>query len=384
MNSSLVNKKKIDKLKIKELRLVVTSNCPYSCRYCNLYYKKALAAKKISRPEFDKRYIIGNESYSLLLDDSRDSRIFNLGDYKFLFSVLHSYFGLEDITFTGGDPFLNNDLKKIVALAAKVGVRTTAITKGAPLFVLKNSNQARDKIGQLSRIIFSVDTLDSKKYADNNLPLVDASQALAFLPNTLAVIKVLANAKYNIELNSVIMPLPKNKKDLLDSFAETDKIISFCLNNKVRKVKFIELDSPQTLGQPYIETYFKKMFSLGFLDKYLETNKGLNKENVNFASSVTKICVVPRSLKAGGEMGIFAYRTHCPATFINNKTPKKCEFSQGGELHLDFMGRSFLCQKNSNFKFIDIYMFVKNRDLQGLLSGILLINQEIDKQKCRF
>ncbi|EKE14180.1 MAG: hypothetical protein ACD_12C00637G0001, partial [uncultured bacterium] len=105
------------RLTIKELRLVVTDKCPYSCVYCNLYYKKLLELEKISISEFNRNYKIGNESYSLLCENGKEDRILTPDDYSFLFKTLRDNFGLQDVTFSGGDPFLYPQLKDIVNLA---------------------------------------------------------------------------------------------------------------------------------------------------------------------------------------------------------------------------------------------------------------------------
>lgn len=340
-------------LKIKELRLVVTNECSYSCRYCNLYYKKLFQLNLITKEDLIDWYKIGNESYSLLYESACDNAVLNISDYDFLLSVLRDRFALEDITFSGGDPFLNKEIKSLINLAASKGLRTTAITKGAPLFNIKNTSSAYKKIGNLSRVIFSIDTLNPREYAKNNLPILKYTAALGYLPKTLNVIKILSKAGYNIEVNSVVSPC-KSQSDWLKSFANTKKIILFCLKNGISKVKFIELDSMKTLGKPYIEKYFRAMKRAGF-----------------FTKNVSK-------------MKVMAYRTHCPETFITGGKEKKCEFSSGGELHLDFSGKSFLCQKDEKFKFIDISSSVKNRDESALIKDLIKIDKEIKKQKCKF
>ncbi len=369
------------KSKIRELRLVVADECPYSCLYCNLYYKKLLDAKKISQSDFDDQYRIGNESYSLLYKKNRDDIVFSLSDYKFLFSILHKNFGLEDITFSGGDPFLSKNLKEIINLAHNEGFRTTAITKGAPLFNIKNRIDARKKFGNLSRIIFSVDSLDPVKHAKNNLPLVKRDLALKYLPKALKTIKILTGLGYNIEVNSVIEPVNSEGKSLTKSFNKTSEIINFCLENGVSKVKFIELDSIATMGKPYIEKYFFDMIRAGyFVSNDISPWSGIKKAKITYKST-TEIFSISR--KKGANMKVMAYRTHCPSCYINKKRIKACEFSSGGELHLDFSGKSFLCQKDADFKFIDISEAVKNRDTASTVKDLLLIEKGIKKQKCK-
>jgi molybdenum cofactor biosynthesis enzyme MoaA len=370
-------------LKIKELRLVVTNKCGYSCSYCNLYYKKLLESKKISKKEFNNQYKIGNESYGLLFNKDQERKPLTPADYKFLFLVLKEKFFLEDITFTGGDPFLNTSIKSIVNLAVDCNFRTTAITKGSPLFSIKSKADAYKKFGKLSRIIVSIDSLSPLEHAKNNLPLMKESLAVNFLPQTLKTIKTLTNLGYNLEVNSVIKPFKASGEDILESFNKTKDIIDFCFDAGVSKVKFIELDSIYTIGKPYIESYFKKMIEAGVFSEYNSSpwkNKKLNKIT---NSSVTEIYSILKNEKRKSEMKVLAYRTHCPSSFLTNGEIKTCKFSLGGELHLDFNGRSFLCQKDDSFKFVDTYEAIKNRDVALLVKKINLINKRVEEQKCK-
>lgn len=369
--------------KIEEMRLVVSNTCPYSCRYCNLYYKKLFIAGKINKDELLKKYKVGNESFGLLCDDSGGS--FLLADYKFLFSTLKNNFGLADITFTGGDPFTNPNLQKIADLAKKNKIRTTAITKGAPLFSCKNKKDILAKLGSIDRIIFSIDTMNKRDYAENNLPLIKLSEGKKFLNRTLKTLKLIASCGYNVEVNSVVKPLPPEKKKQQFIFKDFKKIIDFCLSNMVTKVKFIELDSNDTLGQPFIEDFFITMIDDGYLKKYgvksysLKTRKNQKIENNLELFSLTR--------KRGADMKVYAYRTHCPSTLLDNNKglkAKRCELNRGGELHLDFQGRSFLCQKDDSFRYVSLLKSVKNRDVKQLELDIIKIDNMIKKQKCKF
>ncbi len=367
-------------LKIRELRLVMTGDCPYSCRYCNLYHKKLLESGRLSRHRFDKEYRIGNESFGLLADNSGPA--FSLKDYEFLFLILSSRFGLEDITFTGGDPFLNPDIRKVIDSADKMGVRTTAITKGAPLFAIKSRRDAKKRLGNLSRIIFSLDTFDAKEHTKNNLPLLKTEIAIGFLPKTLRLIEALAGYGYNIEINSVIKPGSlASKKSLGRVMARIRQMVDFCLKNKIKKVKFLELDSKDTLGAPYIEDHFRVMIAAGL---FAGLKFQPSRLPVDYKKGAVRIGRVAREASRSHDMHIMAYRTHCPTTFLNRRGRKKCEFSQGGELHLDFKGRSFLCQRDNHFKSIDIFDAVKSRNIKELASRLREIKEAVRDQKCKF
>lgn len=377
-----VKKNKIP-VKIEEMRLVVSDSCPYSCRYCNLYYKKLFVAGKISRDELFKKYKVGNESFGLLCDDSKES--FVLEDYKFLFSTLKNNFGLADITLTGGDPFMNPDLQEIASLAKKIKLRTTAITKGAPLFSCKNRKDVLVKLGSIDRVIFSIDTMNKKDYAENNLPLVKLSEGKKFLNRTLKALKLITSFGYNVEVNSVVKPLPLEQKDQKIIFKDLKKILDFCLSGGVTKVKFIELDSNDTLGKPFIEDFFITMIDDGYLKEYeVESNLFKIKKDQKIENNVE---IFSLKRQRGPEMKVYAYRTHCPTSLLDNNKgikTKRCEFNRGGELHLDFQGRSFLCQKDDNFRYVSLFKSVKDRNIKQLKLDIIKIDKMIKKQKCKF
>ena len=370
-------------VKIEEMRLVVSNSCPYSCRYCNLYYKKLFVAGKISKDELLKKYKVGNESFGLLCDDSQ--KAFLLADYKFLFSTLKNNFGLADITFTGGDPFTNPNLCKIASLAKNIGIRTTAITKGAPLFSCKNKNDVFNKLGSIDRVIFSIDTMDKKNYAENNLPLVKLSEGKKFLKRTLNTLKLITSFGYNVEVNCVVKPLPTDKKEQKNIFKDLKSILDFCLESDVVKVKFIELDSDDTLGQPFIEDFFITMIDGGYLKKYRVKSDSLKiKKNQKIENNLE---IFSLKRKSGTDMKVYAYRTHCPTTLLDNNkgiTTKRCEFNKGGELHLDFQGRSFLCQKDDSFRYVSLFESIKNKNLKQFKTDIIKIDKMIKKQKCKF
>ncbi len=334
---------------IKELRLSVADTCPYSCVYCNIYIKKINKGKK---QDIGKDvYIVGNESTAVLLDSSQKRRL-SLTDYSFLLTELRNSFGLEDVTFTGGDPFTYPHIKSLINLANSLGLRTTAITKGAPLFSVRTLKQAQEKLGNLSRVIISLDIMDKKKYAQTNLPLISTDIGETYLPKTLSLIKRLVKFGYRVDVNSVLMPC-MTKEECNSIFNNLKKIVTFCNEAGVARVKFIELDSAKTLGNPYIENYFKRLEVRKFLKPY-------------------------------GEQ-VVSYRTHCPQNFIDGrKVNKLCEFSHGGELHLNQYGQSLLCQKDSQFNLVDLSEALNKKNQKQLISKIKEINKKIIKQKCSF
>lgn len=364
---------------LRELRLVATDNCPYSCRYCNLYFKKLLAQKKISLQKLKSQYLIGNESACLLAPNTKEA--FSLADYQFLFTVLRDQFKLADVTFSGGDAFLAKDFPKLVNLAVKLGLRTTAITKGAPLFSLKSSRDCRRRFGSLKRIIFSLDTLDAKEHALTNLPLVPFSRAIKYLPQTLAAIRFLVKAGYEVEVNSVLVKPGSSSWEKVASFKRTKALIDFCFESGLRRLKFIELDSSKTIGHPYLETYFKEMVAGGYLEDYGRTKISAAKINDrDFSRKLIEVATKKDKTKKGPGFKVIAYRTHCPSSALSGQ--KRCRFSLGGELNLDFHGRSFYCQKDKDFKYHSLFSAVRSRDHEALARELKAIRYKVLTTKC--
>lgn len=364
---------------LKELRLVATDKCPYSCRYCNLYFQKLLAQKKISISEFKKQYLIGNESACLLAPAANEA--FNLADYQFLLTTLRDQFKLADVTFSGGDAFLSSNFRELVNLATRLKLKTTAITKGAPLFSLKDKRDCRRRFGSLERIIFSLDTLDAKEHALNNLPLVPFARAIKFLPQTLESICFLVKAGYEVEVNSVLVKPGSSSQERAASFRRTKALIDFCFKVGLRRLKFIELDSQKTLRRPYLEDYFKKMIEGGYLEDYGKIKASASKiTNSRYLRRVIKILQKKRGAQDGGGFSVVGYRTHCPSSALSGE--KRCRFSLGGELNLDFHGRSFYCQKDKDFKYLSLFAAVRARDSKALVSLLKAIRRAVLDTKC--
>ncbi len=369
--------------KIKEMRLTISGTCPYSCLYCNLYFKKLYLAGKINYDELVAAYKVGNESADMLLDANRED--FSLEDYVFLFSCLKNNFGLEDVTLTGGDPFMNKNIQEIARAAKAAELRTTAITKGAPLFTCNNVAAINEKLKFIDRVIFSLDTMDKFSYAKNNLPLLNRSTALGYLTKTLRVIRLAVHSKTVVEVNCVAKPLRVKSDVGRQALVDYKKLIKFCLNNKIKKIKFIELDSSKTLGKPFLNSFFDALDSFGCFCDYLNRRVKVVPDIDKNSCSVSKVCSLKRLRHPA--LDIYAYRTHCPATFISLMTGRKqkgCEFKNGGELHLDFYGNSLLCQRQINAQKINLLKSVKSRNSESLTKEVLKINEMITRQKCNF
>lgn len=372
--------------KIEDLRLVVTDQCPYSCVYCGVHYQKALDLGLITRDEFEKRDIGGNEGASIGRYMTNKNLYLSLDDYRFLVAVLAYYFGVRDVTFSGGDPFVRPDIRELIDSIDDFGLRTTALTKGLPLFSGTDKDLIAKKAGKLSRIIFSLDTLNAGEHARVNLPLMPKKEALAALPKTLAAIKNACDLGYNVDINSVIIPIDFSSQIETDeSFDNTREIIRFALKNKVNRIKFIELDLKSSLGSPYIEKYFKIMAGMGYfkdfhLSKWVDPVLDLDNQMTEFA-------FVKRG-KSFADLQLCTYRTHCPTTFLRNmergkdKFEKKCDFREGGELNINSTGQIITCQKNPYRQIIDLRSAVVRRDILRIIKLVKTAGNKIGGQQC--
>lgn len=169
---------------IKASRIMITDRCPYSCTYCGVYYQKQLEKGKISQEEFNARDIGANEGGSVKNYKEAKKQYLSPEDYKFLAAVLGYYFKTNDITLTGGDPFVRSEVKEIIDSISSLGIKTTALTKGLPLFDKDGEEKITSIAGSVSRIIFSLDTLNPEKHASQNLPLSSRNAAIKALPRT--------------------------------------------------------------------------------------------------------------------------------------------------------------------------------------------------------
>ncbi len=369
--------------KIRDLRLVVSDQCPYSCIYCGVYCRKALKLGIISQEEFDSKTLPGNEGSSVKDYKSNNNLYLTPEDYKFLLTTLSCCFGVEDVTFSGGDPFTRKDIKELINIAASLKLRTTAITKGLPLFSRDNKNLISEKTGKLDRVIFSLDTLDPEKHADINLSLMPKKTALLALSKTLDVIQKISKTKCRVDINSVILLVDFNsKKELNNSFLSTQKIIQFALENNVERIKFIELDSEETLGNPYIEEYFRLMKESNYLKKFDLFKKWTNPV-LDFKSQIIDLIEIKRKNKKN--LLLSTYRTHCPTTFLRYQEGNKakgCDLFKGGELNIDSTGGIITCQRIYSKQKIEMRKHIVNRDAVGIIESIKAAAELAKNQDC--
>jgi molybdenum cofactor biosynthesis enzyme MoaA len=367
---------------IAGVRFMITDLCPYSCSYCNVYQTKLVKKGLISEEDYKKRDVASNEGN--LVRDYNASKKYYLSpdDYKFLAAVLCYYYGTEDVSLTGGDPFERKEVKEIIDGLSELGIKTTALTKGAPLFEKDGSDRIRKKSGSLDRIIFSLDTLDPEKHAKLNLPLKDLSNAITYGPKTLETIKKASELGYEVDINTVV-----GHFDLMDlegtnkSFQEIKDIIKFSLSAGVRKIKFIELESKDTIKKPYIEKYFELMMKMGYFSD-LPVEKWFKPESINESLIRFNFAILKKENRK--PLHLFMYRCGCPATALNTKENKLCEFSEGGSLYIDSTGNIIACNKlpdNSRGMF-SLREHIIKREIGGVVGQINRAYEYVKEQYC--
>jgi len=370
-----------DLFKISAARIIITDLCPYSCTYCGVHYQKMLEEGKISQEDFDRRDIGANEGGSIRnYRETKDSYL-SPDDYKFLVAVLRHYFKTMDITLTGGDPFTRPEVKEIIGEIASLGVKVTTLTKGLPLFSKDGQENISQKAGDAPRIIFSLDTLNEDKHISQNLPLADKDVATGALAKTLETIKQACELGYHVDINSVVEPVDyNNEKQAKISFINTKSLVDFALETKIRKIKFLELETKNTLGNPYLEDYFNRMKAGGYFASY-EISKWIS-PYVDSERPAIEFCIIKRKDDANDGLKLYTYRAHCSATALKKDGNRNCDLTGLGELNINSTGEVVACQKRPYSNKFDLSPAIHQRDISGIINCIMAASLEIREQTC--
>lgn len=366
---------------IKEARILITDLCPYSCEYCGIFHHKRFKKNMITEEEYRNRDQGSNEGD--MIKNYNEARPFYLSpeDYKFLLAFLNYYFNTEDVTLTGGDPFKRKEVREIISAISSLGIETTALTKGAPLFTKSEENLAK-KAGMAGRIIFSLDTMDPEKHSSRNLPLKPREEAIEYLPKTLETIRKANREGYRVDINTVVDNIDFSDLEKCDKcFNEIRKIIDFAIENKISKLKFIELESKKTENNPFIEEFFKKMRKRGYFSG-LELLEWLEPKNQEESLKRFPFALIKRDNDV--PLRLTMYRCTCPATILGKKNPKLCEFRKSGSLYITSIGEAITCNRlaqNDN-TLVSLRSSIIERDILKLLDLVQKVNLMMKKRKC--
>jgi len=197
----------------KSARFILTRNCSYNCYYCH------------------------NEGAGKG-DDFDNNNKLDINDFKFLSEILVDEFGLEKITFTGGDPFLFKGVEQLAHNLSHKGVRVKAITRGAPLLPLIENNVI--KKDDFDHICFSIDTLIPSKFSE--ITRVDER----LLQKGITALKKTIELGIPARIHVVVQKENYDGKDIIS-------ILDFASENNVDSVKMYEIMDPGKIKEPYLE-----------------------------------------------------------------------------------------------------------------------------------
>ncbi len=352
---------------IKEVRYMIEDVCPYSCEWCAVYWYKQEKNnwKTVNLNDY------WNNEWALVQNKKEvKDKYLTIEDYSFLTYIFYNYFQTRDITLTGWEALYSKIYSEISKEVSKIWAKVTVLTKWAWLF---NDNWI-NKIKNTDRIIFSLDTLDSKEHYKLNLPLKKEENALKYLDKTLYSIKKAKELWKEITINTVITK-EDNEKKFLD-------MINFCINNDIESLKFLELDSKE-IKEPYIEEKFKKFLEKNLLesDIILEINNNIdNNKKHNFLLLKTK---------KWKKLTVWTYRLTCAEEHLFNlkkqkedkKHKKACEIWKSGSITINTTWEIIPCTAIPNKK-ISLVDYIKNKDIVWLIKKIKESIIIIEKQKC--
>lgn len=181
--------KEIEKRKIrakKELRLIYTKKCNYNCNFCHGEGIKSWVQEKLSSAD-----------------------LVNL--YKFI----SSNYNINSVHFTGGEPFLNNELEDLIRKLKLENAKISITSNGYDLPI--NSSVFED----IDKINISIHSLRQKQYEEISKIKDSFNKAvnnIKALRNKFPVLK--------ININTTLTPdLANDKEDIIDiiNFAESIK-----------------------------------------------------------------------------------------------------------------------------------------------------------------
>lgn len=288
-----INKKKV--CESKSLRLIYTQKCMYNCSFC---HKEGL-----------KRNVKENIGTSEIL--------------KF-FKFLKNTYNINSIHFTGGEPFLNQDLQSLVIALKNAKANITITSNG---YSINPSDLIFDSIDKLN---FSIHSLDEKNY--ENITKVKNSYKIS-----------IDNVK-KLRTNYPLLKLEVNTtltKELIENIIELEDLIEFSKGIK-SSLKIIEL-FPNTNKTDFV--------SIEEMKKILEKRKYklVEKEfrRLVYENNDHRIILIKCTCSAASE-----YKNSGELCNINN------------DLFLSMDGNLNLCRFNDEV--ISIYEELKNEDYSSL------------------
>lgn len=208
-------KNEIKKKKIradKELRIILTQKCKYKCAFCHKEGLKRNVEEKLTHNHLTK-----------------------------LFKFLNNTYNITSIHFTGGEPFLNENIETIINELRKEQAKITITSNGYSI------NPNSEIFEQIEKINISIHSIDESEYESiSNVPgsYKKAISNIKELRNNYPLLK--------IEINTTLTKkITDNKEELIDlinfskSIKANLKIIELFPNTD--KINFVSIDKIKPL-----------------------------------------------------------------------------------------------------------------------------------------
>lgn len=296
----------------RELRLIVTKNCNYQCYFCHHE-----GIEKDSKMEL------------------------NSSDYEYLFSICKEKFGWDNVSITGGEPFMNKDIDNIIKKIYGKDGKITIITNGELLLLHK------ELIPFIKRINLSLHTLNETKYTE----IINRKNKMEKILNNIAYIRNIY-PKVEIRLNVVLA------KGVNDTEEEIIELLNF--TSKIGgSIKFIEL---------YTENK-EEIISLDFVENIL-----LKKGYKYYESSN-----ISKKFMTNGMIDVIMSRIFCANAEKQFNPAYYC--NKYNDLFITPDGYVNICRKKTEE--ISILKEIKQRDEKGLIKKMEQALNSIGK-KCVF
>lgn len=294
----------------KELRLILTEDCNYDCIFCHKEGLKKYEVAKLA-PE----------------------------DYSFLFEVCKETFNWDEVTLTGGEPYVRKDIDQIIKRIHDKKGKITIVTNGELI------NRHFDSLKYIHRINLSIHSMDSKKY-DN---IVQRKNKLPEILKNIAAIKKFY-PDLNLRLNSVIIRGENDDEEKIKEFIEFARRIG-------ASIKFVELYSSNKKEIVEIDEISQKLKNIGF--KYKD------------------VCNIAKQELTDGEVTVILSRIFCANAISQIQPEEYC--NKYNDFFITPEGNINICRNAKED--ISIYKEIKNRDKQNLIKKFQLAIKHIG-QNC--
>lgn len=280
----------------KELRLVVTEDCNYDCEFC---HKEGM--KKYENSKLDS------------------------ADYAYLFKICKENYNWDEVTITGGEPFVRKDIQEIVKALYDENAKITVVTNGELL------NKNVDILKYIHRINLSIHSLIPEQYDK----IVRRKNKLNEVLKNISAIKN-TYPNLNLRLNSVII---KNQNDSIESLTE---IVNFAKRINA-SIKFVELYSDKKEDIVDINEIASKLSQIGF--KYKDISN-ISKQELT-----------------DGETIVVLSRIFCSNALLQINPEKYC--NRYNDIFITPKGEINICRNSKED--ISIYKEIKERNGEELI-----------------